>query len=231
MIRLHLTAEGQTELTFARRLLAPLLAERSVYLLGIRLTALRKKKGYVHRGGMNHYLPVKNDICRWMKEDRGAEARFTTMLDLYGLPRDFPGYGSAAEFSDPYKRVAALERAFADDLGDPRFIPYIQLHEFEALLLSDPDAFGCYFDGRDREIRSLVELRCRFENPELIDDGQQTAPSKRIGKEIPEYLDAKPAAGPIIAAEITLARIREKCAHFAEWLTKLEQLGAAAPEN
>jgi hypothetical protein len=227
MIRLHLTAEGQTEETFAREFLAPFLAERRVYLLGIRLTALRKKKGYVHRGGMNHYLPVKNDICRWLKEDRAPEAQFTTMLDLYGLPRDFPGYDSAGEFSDPYQRVAALERAFADDLGDPRFIPYIQLHEFEALLFSDPRALACYFDGCDREIRSLVELGNTFDNPELIDDGQHSAPSIRIGKEIPEYVRAKATAGPIIAAEIGLEKIREKCRHFNDWLTKLESLSAA----
>ena len=81
MTRLYLTAEGQTEQTFARRLLAPFLAERGVYLLGIRLTALRKKKGHVHRGGMSHYLPVKNDIRRWLREDRASEARFTTMLE------------------------------------------------------------------------------------------------------------------------------------------------------
>ena len=60
------------------------------------------------------------------------------------------------------------------------------------------------------------------ENPELIDDGPETAPSKRILEEIPEY--DKVAAGVSVVGKIGLPVLRQKCAHFNGWLTKLEQL-------
>ena len=39
----------------------------------------------------------------------------------------------------------------AEDMADPRFIPYIQLHEFEALLLSEPEAFSLSISRHMRE--------------------------------------------------------------------------------
>lgn len=33
----------------------------------------------------------------------------------------------------PYERVARLEKAFGDSINHLRFMPYLQLHEFEAL--------------------------------------------------------------------------------------------------
>ncbi len=146
------------------------------------------------------------------------------MFDLYALPKTFPKYADAMKETDPYDRVAALETALGEDIDDPRFIPYIQLHEFEALLLSDPSAFACRYTDHDKKIENLKSLCEGYDTPEKINDGQHTAPSKRIEKEIPQYVHAKATAGPIIAAEIGLAKIREKCPHFNDWVTKLETL-------
>jgi len=227
MVRLYVTAEGYTEQRFAVDVLGPHLALYGVSVFKPRLAALGKKKGRTHRGGLDTYLPVKNDICRWLKQDRAADAHFTTMFDLYGLPRDFPGYDKASGKPDVFARVVALEAALLEDIDDSRFIPYIQLHEFEALLLSDPNAFACRYPDHARQIERLEQLCARFDSPEHIDDGQQSAPSKRIGEEIPEYIRAKPTAGPIIAATIGLMTIREKCPHFNDWLTRLEGLANA----
>ena len=60
------------------------------------------------------------------------------MFDLYALPADFPGYAEARREVDPYGKVRILEDALGNDIADRRFIPYIQLHEFEALILADP---------------------------------------------------------------------------------------------
>jgi len=38
------------------------------------------------------------------------------MIDLYALPKDFPGYIEAEKSQDPYQRVAALEQAMKDDI-------------------------------------------------------------------------------------------------------------------
>jgi len=225
MIRLCLTAEGKTEQQFAIQVLVPHLSGFGVYLSKPRLAATSRKKHHVQRGGLFAYEVVKNDLQDWLKQERGDDVRFTTMFDLYGLPRDFPGQGEAVSSQDKYARVQALEAAIAEDLKDPRFIPYIQLHEFEAILFSDPEAFRCYYEGRERQIEALVQLRDEFGNPELIDDGEATAPSKRIGEHFRDYEARKPTAGPIIAERIGLEVIRKKCSHFNEWLTKLEQLG------
>jgi len=227
MARVNLTAEGKTEQLFVVQVLQPHLASLGVYLMKPRLSALGRKKGHTHRGGLDKYLPVKNDICRWLKQDRAADAHFTTMFDLYGLPRDFPGYAEAGKRPDARGRVVALEAALREDIDDSRFIPYIQLHEFEALLLSDPSAFACRYTEHARQIERLIQLCAKYKTPEDIDDGQHSAPSIRIGKEIPEYVHAKPTAGPIIAAGIGLEKIRQKCPHFNDWLTKLEALSAA----
>jgi hypothetical protein len=172
------------------------------------------------------YELVKSHIYRLLKQERTDGVRFTTMIDLYGLPRDFPRYHSAEAIPDKYARVATLESAFRDDLQDARFFPYIQLHEFEAILFSDPNAFKGYYRRCDRQVEALSEVVRQSGGPELIDDGQQTAPSKRIIEQFPDYGTVKRTAGPIIAEAIGLDVIRSKCRHFHEWLTKLEELGS-----
>lgn len=231
MARVYVTAEGKTEQAFAVNLLQPHLAGFGVFLTKPRPAAIGRKKGRVHRGGVVRYLPFKEDLQRWLREDRSPDLRFTTMIDLYALPRDFPGTSEADKVKDIYARVAALEDALARDIADDRFIPYVQLHEFEALLLSDPRAFACRYAGHRKAIEALCELCRQYKSPELIDDNQNTAPSKRIGREIPEYLAAKATAGPIIAMDIGLQTIRAKCPHFHQWLTKLEGLATLSAES
>ena len=63
-----------------------------------------------------------------------------------------------------------------------------------------------------------------YDNPELINEGGTTAPSKRIISEIPEYEGMKPAAGPLVVQRIGLANLRSKCRHFGEWVNRLESL-------
>jgi len=225
-MRLHLFAEGQTEQTFADTVLKQHLAPFGVYLNKPVLVAHARRGRQVHRGGWRKYGPMRDDVVRRLKEDAGSDARFTTMVDLYALPSDFPGRGEAEVLrSDPYARVDMLEKSWSEDIGDRRFIPFIQLHEYEAYLFVDVAKFGEFYSDRQGAIDSLASVADQHESPELIDDGQATAPSKRIIAEIPEYGGAKPTVGPMVAEAIGLHRIRAACPHFSEWLTKLEELG------
>lgn len=61
-------------------------------------------------------------------------------------------------------------------------------------------------------------------NPELIDEGKATAPSKRIIKLVPEY--DKVSVGADIAAINGVEFLKEKCRHFNDWITTLENLAA-----
>ena len=222
-VRLHFIVEGQTEETFVNRALRPHLANLSIWVRA-RCVMTSRRRGVRHRGGIGNYAQAKRDINAWMMEDQNPDARFTTMFDLYGLPADFPGYEDAARRPDPYERVSTLEDALSQGISDSRFIPYLQLHEFEALLLSDPQKFESQFYDRGVGIRRLVEMVSRFQSPEIIDDGRDTAPSKRITDEIPEYERMKASSGPIVAEKIGLPTLRLKCKHFGEWLGKLEHL-------
>jgi hypothetical protein len=232
-IRLHVTAEGQTEERFVKEVLSPYLGERNVWTdVRCVLTSKNNRLGIEYRGGwrrMNAYTTVKTDICTWMKEDRNPDVRFTTMFDLYALPSDFPGYDEAYRESDPYCRVSILEEALSSDingeLDDIRFVPYIQLHEFEALILADPKQLNWEFLEHDRPIQQLVEMvEKEGGNPELIDDGVNTAPSKRIIAEIPEYEGSKATSGPLVAGKIGMQKLSERCRHFSEWVEILLKL-------
>ena len=146
------------------------------------------------------------------------------------LAPDFPGLAEAAKLQNlPGARVEFLEAAFAEDVGDRRFIPYIQLHEFEACLFSEPERFRQYYPAGEKSISVLRTIADQHQTPELIDDGEQTAPSKRIISEFPDYEDAKTVVGPQVAESIGLSVIRQKCPHFNSWLSKLEGLAAPHP--
>lgn len=230
MPRLYLFAEGTTEQAFADTVLKPHLASLGVYLHPPVLIAHAKRKGRVHRGGGRKYLPMKNDILRFLAQEKRGDVFFTTMIDLYGIHPEFPGLAEAEKLRrNPAERVAFLEQAFAEDIGDHRFLPYIQLHEYEAYLFADPSRFERFYDHHDKAIAALKRIAEEHDTPEAIDDGPDSAPSKRIIAKLPDYQDAKSAVGPQVAELIGLSVIRGKCPHFAAWLSRLEILGGEAP--
>lgn len=219
--RLYVTVEGQSERDFVKNVLAKHLAAFGINAMPRVIISNRKR---MIRGGVTSYARIRGDLIRTMSGDSGSDARFTTMLDLYGLPGDCPGWDRARAKHDPVQRVAILEDALRDDLGDPRFMPYIQLHEFEALLYCDLSELGRRIEG---SARGLAKLAAEVGDlgPEEIDDGPATAPSKRIIKYVPLYEKSKVRVGAPAAAAIPLSLIRSKCPHFDAWVGGLEQLG------
>lgn len=230
MIRLHMIVEGQTEEIFVNRVLADHFGQFNI-TVDVRSVETSRHQRRIYRGGLLDYQRAKRDLGRWMSEDQNADAFFSTMFDLYALPDDFPSYVDARHTSDPYARVYALEDALRIDIEHRRFIPYIQLHEFEALLLADPQKFDWEFIEHDRQIDQLIQIANGFDSPELINDHPETAPSKRIIQLIPEYEGRKTSAGPLIAAKIGLPTLRAKCPHFDSWLRRIEALGQQHAEH
>jgi hypothetical protein len=113
-----------------------------------------------------------------------------------------------------------LEEKFAEDIDDRRFLPYIMLHEFEAVLFTDLEALEEVV-GVSPDFRKLGDWQ-RFSSPEEINDGKDTHPSARLGKAYKGY--RKALHGPQVAMQIGLERIRQKCLHLDEWIRKLEAL-------
>ncbi|RKZ66138.1 MAG: hypothetical protein DRR16_08715 [Candidatus Parabeggiatoa sp. nov. 3] len=81
---------------------------------------------------------MKNDVLRWLAED--STAYLSTFFDLYRLPNDFPQFKEAQKQQEPLQRVNYLETAFENNINHDKFIPYIQLYEFEGLLFSEVQA-------------------------------------------------------------------------------------------
>ena len=142
------------------------------------------------------------------------------MIDFYGLPADFPAPSAGANLSC-FEKVKRYEEAFGAKINHTRFSPFLMLHEFEALLFTEPDKIAQRFPDND-QTKPLQKIRDQYASPEEIDDSPDTAPSKRIKKLLPGY--RKRQHGVIAAQDIGLEAMRGACPHFNEWLTKLEQL-------
>ena len=162
MVRLYLFAEGRTEQTFADTVLKPHLAKYGVFMHGPVLIAHAHKKHRTHRGGGRNFRAMQNDIDRFRKQDSAKDVFFTSMIDLYALHKEFPRAGEAERYRNaPYRRVEVLEESWAKETNDPRFIPHIQLHEYEAYLFSDISILSRYYEGQDESNRKVGRSRRR----------------------------------------------------------------------
>ena len=231
MKRLNILVEGQTEENFVRDVLALHLANYGVIVNQQRFETGKtrpfnptgNRQTVVHKGGITGYEQVCKHLTRWRKSEPNAV--LTTMIDLYGLPTDFPKSTS----SDALEKVKFLEQALENDLGLHDFIPYFQLHEFEALLFSNVQILDNWVSisltPDLARLKTLLEICNAFETPEHINDSPLTAPSKRLFT-IYDQAYQKTLHGSIVASEIGLAAIRRECQHFDAWLTKLENLNS-----
>jgi hypothetical protein len=149
--------------------------------------------------------------------------------DLYGLGSDFPGNPVPPSPSNIAK-AAHLEQAIKADIcsaipdfrPDIRFLPYIQLHEFEGLLFSDPTAFAAAIN-QPQLAKSFHQTRDDFPTPEDINDNPMTAPSKRVLQVYPGY--SKVLHGKAAVQAVGIETMRRECPHFRNWLERLAALG------
>lgn len=215
MSRVYLLVEGQTEEAFVNELLRPHYARLGLYLIPIIVST---SPGY--KGGVVSYAKIKPQIDKLCKQDAGAHV--TTLFDLYALPGDFPGKGSPAypTTGNGKRKAEFLEAELAKDIAQRNFIPNLLVHEFEALLFVQIDAFKQWMDD-DRLLEPLRAVRGTT-LPEDINDSPHTAPSKRIVAAMAGY--QKTFHGPLIACDIGLDAMRRECPHFAGWLQRLEAL-------
>ena len=221
MTRLNITVEGFSEERFVTDILRPHLIEFDVYAEARKVLTNRKLR---KRGGIVGYGKFKNDITQWFREC--PDVYHSTLIDLYGLQNDFPGYNTTKGLQ-PYERVTSMEGQLKADLGFYKFIPYIQLHEYEALLYSDTvimeEWLGLY-NSLPNHCFTKIKKSAPNSNPELINESPATAPSKRIIAICNSY--DKINDGILILKEIGLDRLRSECTHFNDWLTQLEALNS-----
>lgn len=214
MKRMLLLVEGQTEETFVRETLEPHFRRFGV---SVRATLARTSPG--HRGGVVSYGKIRRQLQRLCKTD--SHALVSMMIDLYGLPNDFPGRQSAnyPAQSSGAEKAGFLEQCMASDIDQRNFIPFLMVHEFEAILFTKPEQFNEWTE--DSSVAAeIARVANQFSSPEDINDHPHSAPSKRIASIMPEYV--KTAHGPIISEDIGLDTIRQSCPHLRKWLERLE---------
>jgi hypothetical protein len=218
MKRLIIIGEGQTEQAFCKDILQPFFATKSIY---IQNPTIKKTKG-----GIVPWKELKKEILNHLKSD--TTVCVTLLMDYYGIipKHDFPEWEESQTIVDKNKRMDFLENAMLREIGkkyENRFIPYIQLHEFEGLLFCDKHVFDANFEREEfLDYNYLNETIERNANPEMINDGKTTAPSKRLSKIILGY--QKTVHGPLLAEEIGLKAMREKCPRFNNWIEKLSEI-------
>lgn len=136
MRKVLILVKGQTEERFVKDVLQPHLWSRDIHPEPKIVTTKVVKVGPQFKGGVSTFRKIETDVLRLLGDSDAAVV--TTMFDYYGLPNDFPGKGglSGRNSHERTKELeAALEKHF--DRG-PRFVAYLMIHEFEALLFSAP---------------------------------------------------------------------------------------------
>lgn len=232
MTRLLVHVEGQTEETFVNEVLAPYLSGCGFESVSARIVGNARLRQ--SRGGIKPWPAVRRDIMNHLKQDSDCYA--TTMVDYYALPKSdpegWPGRAEAAQLLFPHKAQHIerklhldVQKSMDPNFNSSRFIPFIMMHEFEALLFSNCEAFSRGIGRSDLEIK-FQEIRNQFNTPEEINDSPITAPSKRVEALVPEY--EKPLQGTLAILEIGLPALRAECPHFGSWLDRLIQIGKSA---
>lgn len=218
MKRVIIICEGPTEQSFCNTTLAPVLFAKGICIN----TPLIKHS----KGGIVRWQILKQQIEIHLKSDR--EAYVTTFIDYYGIysKYQFPCWKDAEGIPDKNMRINKLEEGMLNDILPDykhRFIPYMQLHEFESLLFSDVHII--YDQIPPNEIKDRDELEKIINdnpNPETINNHKETSPSHRLERIILGY--NKIVYGDILSEAIGLPLLRQKNPRFDAWISKLESL-------
>ena len=213
MKRIIIVCEGPTEQEFCYNVLAPEFIKYNIIL-----EAPLIKHSH---GGIVSWKTLKSQLVKHLYE---TDVYVSMLIDYYGIKKNhnFPGWQEAQDITDKYNRMTFLFEKMNDDLPTQlqnRFLPYIQLHEFEGLLFSDISVMQNHFTKEELNINALQEAVNKYENPEMINDNPNTAPSKRLQNAISGY--NKVLYGKILAMDIGIDKIREKCPLFNDWVTHM----------
>jgi hypothetical protein len=215
MKRLYFVVEGQTEQEFVNTVLRPWLNDYSIY----DITPVLIKTSKHGRGGHVNAQHLLNTINGLLRETSDNQLVVTTFIDFFRIPNNMPGYEEAMKKIGTSSQVRALEEELSNTVNDWRFIPYIQRHEFESLLFSSNVGFEKYCSNEQSS--ETANIVVSFKNPEDINSSPEKAPSKRLLALIPDY--DKVVLGNLLALEIGLQTIIDRCPRFAQWIQNIVQ--------
>lgn len=214
--------EGPTEQSFVKEILCPYMEPRGVLLTPVIL----HKPGV--NGGDVKFARARNDIERFLKQR--SDTYLTLLVDYYGIGNDWPGYADAKRQASHTRKAEVINAATADAVSrlfpeqnpHQRFIPYVSMHEIEALFFSDPSTLAEKLGVQQTSVDDILD-QCG--EPEKINDSHDTAPSKRLHALNSRY--KKTVTGIALARAIGIPKMRSACPLFNAWLERLEKLTEA----
>ena len=215
--RILVLVEGQTEENFVKRILSSYFFAKNIYLKPTIITTKRVLRGIDHKGGVNSYKQVRNDLFPLLN-DSSADI-ITTMIDYYALPSDFPGYNNRPN-SSCYKRVEFMENEFSKNIDNHKFVAYMQLHEFESLVFANYKKLADVFIDKSSKLRKVEEIYNSYNSPEEINENPESAPSKRLKNIFSNY--QKVLYSQLVLENSNIDEIRNSCPRFNSWLRNLE---------
>ncbi len=225
MIRVHVICEGQTEEMFVNAVMADTFRSNEIYLFPSLLGKPR------HKGGNFKFQRVLHDVKYRLLDD--TQAYCTTFFDFYGLPEEFPGKAEALALPNIEDKRRMVEEKLVEQLTSSigenamrRFIPYVQLYEFEGLLFSKPESIAAEI-GKIGLTSQFEQIRNDFASPEHINDSRATAPSRRIKGLFDQY--DKIIHGSLVALDIGISTMRNECHLFNDWVGRLLALEHVLP--
>jgi len=211
--------EGKTERIFIKNLLAPYFAKQNIFLV----PTLLSKPG--EKGGDVRFVRARRDIGDHLKQRQ--DTYITMMVDYYRIDKDWPGFDKSKLQPTPsqkaevinYETAKKVQELYSEQNKNYRFIPYVSMHEIEALYFSDPVNLARIMNVKQTDIESILR-KCG--EPEAINDNEYTAPSKRLESLSQKF--RKTSTGIKIAETIGIERMRKQCPIFNNWICKIEDL-------
>lgn len=213
MIRLGIAVEGKTEVEFVNSVLVQHFIELDITAFALpvgRQISHKSVGGNISIPRLSHQM----SLLYWSSE------YVTSFVDFYGFVRK--GTMSVDQLEKQLKKE--VRKRVRHNWDSRKVIPYVQMHEFESLLFSDVSKFNSIRKFKGYDTTPLQNIRDSFKTPEDINDSKMTAPSSRL-KLLLDGFD-KNVDGPEVAKLIGIAKMREECPRFNEWLEQLEALGS-----
>lgn len=204
--------EGETEEEFCKTLLSVYLQKYCKIRIEVRLL-----------GGNCNWQRIKDMAEKALKQQKNALV--TTFFDYYGVKtKKFPNWieTEGINKANVRERIEILENGILEEIDSNlryRFIPYIQLHEFEALLFNNIEVFDNNFKRSEFNRANLLDVLNEFPDPELINQKIETSPSHRLIEIIPSY--NKILYGNMLVEIIGIEQIKQKNKHFNDWIEQL----------
>ena len=206
-INIGVVCEGQTETDFMKQLNKKYFNKINISLKPVGINEEQKNiEGNISIARVVDFLHKHSNMYNIL----------TTFIDFYRLK------------NKDNKKVSELEEEIKKEFykdnkyKNKNLIPYIQMHETEALWFSDINAIIQVKNANKQQQEGLSKIIEKYKNPEDINDSYETAPSKRLENIFGDY--SKVIDGKGISNKISINIFIEKCPRFSKWVNKITNL-------